>query len=96
MEHLTNWQILGFLLVAFGFIIGIIDLVFSKKRINTGWFYFGALTMVAGLAIVLISVILTAPANHAGVGFFSKKIIAPPGGKRDVSTITAHRTEQRL
>ena len=71
MEHLTNWQIFGFILVGIGYFVGMFDLVTCKKKhSHTKWFYAGVISMVVGFAIVIISAIFTAPANHAGVGFF--------------------------
>ncbi len=73
MENFTNWQIFGFILGLVGYFVGMIGLITFKKN-NTRWFYVGVISVIVGFAIVIISAIFTAPANHAGVGFLNRKV----------------------
>ncbi len=73
MEHLTKLQIFGFLVFVIGFLFGVFHLVVNNRK-YAKLFHILSFLMVVGLAIVIISAIFTAPANHAGVGFLNRKV----------------------
>jgi hypothetical protein len=70
MDHLTNLLILGFFLFVLGFGSGLFHLLTYKQGNLSRWIYVCIIAMLIGMVIVFVTMFTTAPANHAGVGFF--------------------------